>query len=342
MLRPRHERRQERAAELALGLLAHELRGALDLGLPLREVDGLLHRALAPLLDRLWVAHHLDVRTVLLLGHLRELGAHHLGDDGVELVDVRRPEQDAGKPALRHAAEVALRRLGVDLLRVVVVAEVRRDGVVGNVLLARGRKAARLALEERLLLRAALCAGRDLEQHRLRVVEEEVGEVLELVGVDVVLQLADDRAERLRLGQYLHLDVERTRALGRRAASLPAVSEGLAVAKRLAVAVAEGLAVASAELLAFAELPVLAAARLAVAKGLAVAEGLAVASAELLLALRTAVRPPGVRARTLGTKLTDRDLRLLLRPVGREVEGTECAQVDTAANLFAHGLAILL
>ena len=46
------------------------------------------------------------------------------------------------------------------------------------------------------------------EEYGLRIVQEEVREVLELEGVEVLLELADDRAERLGLGQHLDLDRE--------------------------------------------------------------------------------------------------------------------------------------
>ena len=121
-----------------------------------------------------------------------------------------------------------------------------------HVVLVRGGEAARLALAERLRLLVRLCARGYLEQHRIGIVEEEVCEVLELVGVAVALELANDRTQRLGFGQHLNLGVKRTRTFHRaRFAALAerlAVAEGLAVPKRLAVAAAfpltERLAVA--------------------------------------------------------------------------------------------------
>ena len=226
VLRAVDERGKDRAAELALGLLACKRRDALDFGLAFRHEHGLLHRALAPLLYHLGIAHHLDLRAVLLLGHVGIASADHLPDGRAELVDVGRPEKNAGQPALRDAAEIALGRLDFDLLRVVVVRDVSGKRVLHHVGLVDRGEAARLALEERTLRLCALCgAGRDLEENRLRVVEEEVCEILELVGMRILLELADDRAERLRLGKNLDVDVEGTRALRGRAAA-----KGLAVA----------------------------------------------------------------------------------------------------------------
>ena len=93
VLRAVDERRKDRAAELALGLLACERRNALDFGLAFRHEHSLLHRALAPRLDRLGIAHHLDLRAVLFLGHVGVASANHLLDNGVELMDVRRAEK---------------------------------------------------------------------------------------------------------------------------------------------------------------------------------------------------------------------------------------------------------
>ena len=95
VLRPVDERGKDRAPELALRLLARHRRDAFRLGLALRKEHSLLRRALAPLLDRVRVAHHLDVRAVLLLGHVGVPGADHLAHRRVELVDVGRPEEDA-------------------------------------------------------------------------------------------------------------------------------------------------------------------------------------------------------------------------------------------------------
>ena len=303
VLRTLQERRQDRALELALGLFARQLRRALDLGLALREEDGLLRRALAPFLDRLRLAHHLNVRAVLVLGHVRELRPNHLLHRRVELVDVRRPKEDARKPALRDAAEIALRRLAVNHLRVVVVAEVRRERMRQDVLLARRGEPAGLALAEGRGLRVGGGGRtrRDLQQDRLGIVEEEIRELLEFVGVRIALQLADDRAERLRLGQNLHLAVERARTFPERLAR----AKGLAVAHRLAITE-----------------------RALLAHRLAVAERLAGPVPTPRLAC-----PVG-----FGTNLSDTDPGTLLRPGGREVDGPEIKDVSV---LFAHGSRII-
>ena len=103
---------------------------------------------------------------------------------------------------------------------------------------SRGRERAGLALVERQALRRRSLpllvvrpARRNLQEDRRRVVEQEVREVLELVGVEILLELADDRAEGLRLRKYLDVDVKRLRTLLEPWLSVgetaPAVSEGL-------------------------------------------------------------------------------------------------------------------
>ena len=241
VLRRAEHRRQDVPLELALGLLARQRLRTLLIGRALREEHRLLRRALAPLLDRVGVTHHLDVRAVLHLGHVRILRADHLLHDRVELVDVRRPEQDARKPALRDAVEVALRRLDLDLLGVVVIRQVRAHDVLNDVLFLRGRESARLALEEsggggrcRRRMYGRILLRRDLQQDRRGIVEEEVREILQLIGMRIALQLADDGAERLRLRQHLHLDVERLRTILKpRTAVKWLPARGLLVAKRL-------------------------------------------------------------------------------------------------------------
>ena len=156
-------------------------------------------------------------------------------------------------------------------------------------------EAARLTLAERLLrLRAFRGAGRDLEKDRAGVVEEEIGEILELVGVSVLLELADDRAERLRLGKNLDVDVERTRALGRGAA-----------AKRLALAVAREWLL-RAKLALFAE-------------GALISK-LALFAKRLLVSERRAI--------ALRTDFPYGDSGVLLRPIGGEVERPERTEVE--------------
>ena len=156
-------------------------------------------------------------------------------------------------------------------------------------------EAARLTLAERLLRLRSFCgAGRDLEEHGLRVVKEEVGEILELVGVSVLLELADDRAERLRLRKNLDVDVERTRALGRGAA-----------AKRLALAVAR-------EWLLPAKLALL-------AEG-ALFSKLALIAKRLLVSKRRAI--------ALRSDFPYGDSGVLLRPIGGEVERPERTEVE--------------
>ena len=131
--------------------------------------------------------------------------------------------------------------------------------MIQDVLLPRRCETAGLALEERRCGPGSRIGRRrlrgDLQEDRLGIVEEEVREVLELVGVEVALQLADDRTERLRLGQNLHLTVERTRPLLEarttvvRLAAFAEAATGRLVSERLALA--ERLPVA--ERLAFAE-----------------------------------------------------------------------------------------
>ena len=84
------------------------------------------------------------------------------------------------------------------------------DDMFQHIFLTGGGKAADFALDELL---AAL--GRDLQQHALRIVEEEIGDVLKLIGVTVLLELADDRSQRLGLGQHLDLGVQRLEPLGK-------------------------------------------------------------------------------------------------------------------------------
>ena len=305
VLRPVEERRQHVAPELALGLLARHRRDTLGLGLALRNKHRLLRRALAPLLDGVRVAHHLDARAVLLLGHVGVARADHLAHRRVELVDVRRPEKDAGKSALRHAAEVALGRLDLDHLRVVVVGEMRGQRMLDDILLLRGREAARLALAERRGGLVGLRLRRDLEKDGSGVVQEEVREVLELVRVAVALKLAHDRAKRLRLRQHLHLGVERLGLLGE--ARPAAVAEPLAVA--------EGLAVAEL---------------LPVAEGLALPEWLAIAGR-----LPVAERLP-VSLRPFGADLAHGHSGVFPRPVGREIERPERTEVELGVIFLFH------
>lgn len=123
----------------------------------------------------------------------------------------------------------------------------------------------------------------------------------------IALQLADDRAERLRLGQNLHLAVERARTF-LEARTFPerlARAKGLAVAHRLAITE-----------------------RTLLAHRLAVAERLAGPVPTPRLA-----RPVG-----FGTNLSDTDPGALLRPGGREVDGPEIKDVSV---LFAHGSRII-
>ena len=49
----------------------------------------------APGLNTLAIAHHLNVRAIFLLGHLRISRPDHLADDGTELVYIGRPEKHA-------------------------------------------------------------------------------------------------------------------------------------------------------------------------------------------------------------------------------------------------------
>ena len=65
-------------------------------------------------------------------------------------MDVGRPEENARKAALRHTAEVALRRFGLDLLRIVIVAEMRSQRMRQDIRLVRRGESARLALIEAL------------------------------------------------------------------------------------------------------------------------------------------------------------------------------------------------
>ena len=73
----------------------------------------------------------------------------------------------------------------------------------------------------------------DLEQHRLRIVEKEVREILQLVGVVALLELAYDRAQSLRFRQNLHLGVERPCALKRARRRFAAILAELALAAAL-------------------------------------------------------------------------------------------------------------
>ena len=120
VLRLVEEARKNRPPEFALGLFARKLRRAFACAF--RDKDGLLDCALAPFLNRLRLADHHDARTVFGLGHVGIASADHLADCRVELMDVRRPQQDTGEAAFRDAVEIALGRLALDLLRVVVVA----------------------------------------------------------------------------------------------------------------------------------------------------------------------------------------------------------------------------
>ena len=308
VLRRVQQRGQDRALELALGLFA---RKALRVfGRALCEEQRALRRALAPRLDHLGVANHLDVGTVLLLGHVGIARPHHLAHHGVELVYVRRPEQLPGKPAPGHAAEVALRRLAVDLPRVVVVPEMRAKHMGHDVGLGKRCEPAGLALVENRRRLALRGAGRYLQQHRRRVVEKEVREVLQLVGVDVLLDAADDRPQGLRLRQQLDLGVERTLARH----ELPAVAGLPAVAPELLAVAAELFAVAPERFPVNAKL-------LAVGKG----------SGPLL----GTPAPPCVRRRR--TDLSDANSSRLPRPFRREVDGP---QIYNAA-LFAHDMHII-
>ena len=86
-------------------------------------------------------------------------------------------------------------------------------------------------------------ARRYLEKHRSGIVQEEIREILELVGVEILLQLADYGAKSLCLGKNLDLRVKRLRTLRRlklpasSAARLLSAVEDLAVSELLARAV---------------------------------------------------------------------------------------------------------
>ena len=110
----------------------------------------------------------------------------------------------------------------------------------------------------------------------------------------ILLELADDRAERLRLGKNLDVDVEGTLALGRRAA-----------AKGLAVAVAREW-LFRAKLALFAE-------------GALISE-LALLAKRLLVSERRAI--------ALRSDFPYGDSGVLLRPIGGEVERPERTEVE--------------
>ena len=146
--------------------------------------------------------------------------------------------------------------------------------------------------------------GRDLEKHRRGIVKEEVRKILQLVRVRVALQLADDRAERLCLGQDLHLGLKRLRPL-ELGAEAPRPRERLSVAERLLRE------------------------RLLLAKRLALSKGFS--KTPSLFPLPFSLFP----IRPFRPNLSKIHSRVLLRPIGREVDGSE---IEYAAVRFAHGL----
>ena len=121
-------------------------------------------------------------------------------------MDVGRTQQNAAQTAPGHYREIALGRLALYRLGHVIVAQMLGHQMVDHVLLVRRGKTARLALEK---LDRRLRLGRDLEHHRLGIVQEKVRQILQLVGVGVVLDLADDGAQGARFRQNLDFRFER-------------------------------------------------------------------------------------------------------------------------------------
>ena len=96
-----------------------------------------------------YIIHPLAVAEVVLEMGLdvdAVLGA--LLHDCIELVDVRRPEEDAREPALRDAVEIPLRRLALDLFRIVVLAEMGTHDMFEDIALLRRREPAGFTLAE--------------------------------------------------------------------------------------------------------------------------------------------------------------------------------------------------
>ncbi len=216
MLRGGEERGKEEAFEFAFGLFAGELLsvrrtdatiGGGFFGGGLRREERFLGGALAPLFDDLRVAHHLNARAVGLFGHVRKARADHLADGRVEFVDVRGSQKDAGESAFGDAIEIALRRFAGDFLGGVVIGEMRGERMGGDVRFGRGGEPAGFALMELSVRRVGL--GGDLEENGRGIVEEEEREILQFVGVGVLLELADDCAEGLCFGKDFDIDGER-------------------------------------------------------------------------------------------------------------------------------------
>ena len=77
---------------------------------------------------------------------------------------------------------------------------------------------------------------RNLKKNAREIVEEKVSEVFKLVGVAILLKLADNRAESLRVGKNLNIDRKRFRTRRKRCPTLKRFLErALAVLRSLAV-----------------------------------------------------------------------------------------------------------
>ena len=253
---------------------------------------------------------------------------HHLADARVVAVQVRRTKQLAGETALRHARERALRRIARDFLGDVVVGDVGGEDMREELLFRERDDTARLALMEmevrRLLARLRLLRA-DAQDTRLRMVEEEVSELLERVGEVRGLGLVDDRANVLRRGQDAHVSVERRDELAARAAkarTIPvaarAVEAGtVAVLTTRRTVTVPARAVETRTVALFATRSLEARTIPVIAAWAVEARAVAVAARRAFLA----ALKMGVARLVVG---------LALRPVGGEVKGAKTAEIERA------------
>ena len=190
----------------------------LRVGLP--EVKGLVPGGLAPLLDGLWLLHHLDVAAVFGLAHVGEALAQHLLHLRGEAVVVGRPEQFAGEAAARHAGEVALWRISLHDARVEVVAKVAVKQVGRELLVGERRQRADAALAQ-APFGVGFLIDLDADGQAGVVLPEEFHDVAEGIGAARCLDAADDGVERPAVRE--EADKQRERLL-RRAALEAAVA----------------------------------------------------------------------------------------------------------------------
>ncbi len=291
MLRRIHQRRQNRPLEFALSLFPRQ--NCRVLTRALRRKNRPLRRARTPLLNRLRITHHLNVRTVLFLAHIRILRPNHLLHDRIELMHIRRPQQHTRKPALRHTIEIPLRRLTLNFLRVVVIPQMRIQNVRGDILFIQRGKSTRLALINLF----AFNIRRHPQQHRRRIIQEEIRKVFQLVRMVIILQLANNRPQRLRLRQHFHLGIKR---FGLLPIGLPA-----ALSKAAPLPVKRLLH----ERLTLRTLP-----------------------ATPVTITRLALG----KTRRFRRALAERYACILLRPIRREAKRTQCTQVDFRCLFLVH------